>query len=80
MDCGHGCSVSCPDGGGCVYNHSTGSCCTFCNGDDDINCSDGKNTLQDVADSLKEGGKIDIKLNGVTFSDLSRLMESLGIN
>ena len=79
MDCGHGCSVTCPDGGGCIYNHSTHECCTFCNGDEDIDCEKGKNGLEKIANDLKEGGKINIKFQDMSLSDLSLLMEKLGV-
>lgn len=29
---GHGCSITCPNGCGAVYNHSTGECSTWCEG------------------------------------------------
>lgn len=30
-DCGHGCKITCPAGGGCIYWHDYKKCSTFCN-------------------------------------------------
>lgn len=31
---GHGCSINCPDGCGCIYWHGSGICDCWCSGDD----------------------------------------------
>lgn len=79
-NCGHGCSVTCPDGGGCLYDHDSGDCFTLCSDEDIQERSEKIETLKKIAKNLKSGGKIDIKLENISYSDLSQLMNVLEIH
>ncbi len=76
-DCGHGCTITCPDGGGCVYHKESGRCTTFCN--DDLGKLEykGKGTFKEFSDCIRESDTVDITFNNVTLSEISRLLESI---
>jgi hypothetical protein len=66
-DCGHGCKVTCPDGGGCGYSRTSGKCMTWCEPDDPK-----FNEL-----SLTPASKIDLSLRDFSVARLERILKAL---
>jgi len=79
MDCGHGCKISCPDGGGCAYYHGTGECITFCNGDDGKLKFMGEGRPPLVASKDLETTKVDVSFHDVTAAELQKALRAMGL-
>jgi hypothetical protein len=76
FDCGHGCKITCPDGGGCIYNEDTHQCSTFCN--------DTQGILKAAAGAdpkfaIQGDSKVTIHFKDVTPSAVAELLRNLGV-
>ena len=78
FNCGHGCSITCPDGGGCVYNHNTGGCSTFCN-EQGVMELKSTGTAEGKATSVAKDAKLTIRFENVTPKELKKALGQLGI-
>ena len=77
-DCGHGCSITCPAGGGCLYDHETGHCYTFCNSTAGVLELKSKLRPQPVDPEKRASQKFDVSMKAVTPDALKRLFIELG--
>lgn len=78
-DCGHGCSITCKGGGGCVYNHSTGKCSTFCN--DEKGALELKSSGDVRLFEKPEAGdaRVEVKFDNVSPAELARVLREVGV-
>ena len=75
FDCGHGCKITCPDGGGCVYDNVTGNCTKFCNNAQGVLESTGG----DPQFAVHADSKLTVHFQDVTPSEIARVLRELGI-
>ena len=72
MDCGNGCTVTCPDGGGCVY--SDGKCYKFCNHNGVIQV-----TPKGKPNPFAKNAKLTIRFQNLTQEELKKALSQVGI-
>jgi hypothetical protein len=58
FDCGHGCAVTCPDGGACLYCHDNGDCMLYCVGDPDLPATSKKANREDRVTFCVQGMRL----------------------
>ena len=66
-DCGHGCKITCSDGGGCAYSRTSGKCMTWCEPDDP--------KFKELA--LNRSSKLDISIRDISVARLERILKAL---
>ncbi len=74
FNCGHGCSITCPDGGGCIYNHTTGACSTFCNEKGEM-----KLTAESKREKIAKDAKLTVHFQDVNPEELKKALAQLGL-
>lgn len=79
FDCGHGCKITCPDGGGCIYWHDTGHCDTFCNDDKGGLEYKGGKSPRSLSEREVASVKVDISFKDVSPAALRKLLEAAGL-
>jgi len=73
-DCGHGCKITCPAGGGCIYSHDTGRCTTFCKKQGTLQIAEKSQLI-----TVKPEDQITIYFEDVSIADVARLFRDLGL-
>jgi hypothetical protein len=79
FDCGHGCKITCPDGGGCIYWQDTGHCDTFCNDDAGALQYQGKQQPRKLSKNESQSVKVDFSFRDVSGPQLLALLRNVGL-
>jgi hypothetical protein len=79
FDCGHGCSIECPDGGGCVYSSTTHRCKTFCNHHGVLEMQAEGKESKEKPEPITKDAKLTIRFENVTSEELKKALGQLGI-
>jgi hypothetical protein len=74
-NCGPTCTITCPDGGGCVYSKTSGRCTKWCNDARGRLVADrGNGPLELTADTL-----LTVNFDNVTVAQLARVLQEIGL-